>query len=421
MMKNKSNKRCVQACFVKMAMLAMLLAMNSYGVSAWNKTKNVEHKYPSHLHQIQGILIEEHEADWYFEQYVGWLDYALEKQKDEKAWLNCFLAKNYEMMFSHEYIDMDSVYSELLNLMEMYIPDTYVYYTCAYKGLHSGQQEGYEYGRKAFEMMPKKKSLFDYDKSVCFLKLYGEKEYSAFAKDYYESGLYSKELIQVNLNELNCMEKGGIFVGDGDATIIPKWLIQDGMGKHRDKLLICYSFMYNPDYCKRIYDELGIGDVPKMPEISNYEEYERYIQHLIDEIAVRTGRKLYMSKYNIDDCYLTWKERGALYDLGLVCQVSTDVDIDIYKEQERIFNTTDFSYLDMPLKKNAWLADIRMSSSMSSNFYQLMLYYKHRNNEAGYQKLLNMSEKAIKRIYDDTWRERAQETLDIIKNDEFEE
>lgn len=399
----------------------ILLAMNPYGVTAGNEIKNDQHKYPSYLHQIQGSLIEDHEADWYAEQYVGWLDQALQKQKDEKAWLNCFLAKDYEMMRSQEYIDRDSVYSVLLNLIEMYIPDTYVYYTCAYMGINRGLPESHEYGRKAFDMLPKKKSFFDYDTWVSFLKLFGEKEHYTFAREYYNSGLYSKELIQVNLNELNSMEEGGIFVGNGDATIIPKWLIQDGMGKHRDKLLLCYSFMYNPDYCKRIYNELGIGDVPEIPVISDYEEYERYIQHVIDEISVRTGRKLYMSKYNSDDCYLIWKERETLYDLGLVYQVSMDEEIDIFKEQERIFNNTDFSYLDKPLTKKAWIADNRMSSSLSSNFYQLMLYYKRLNNQADYQKVLDMSEKAVKRIYDETWRERAQETLDIIKNHEFDE
>lgn len=400
----------------------LLLAMNPYGVSAGNETKNEPYKYPSYLHQIQGLLMEDHEAEWYTEQYVGWLDQALQKQKDEKAWLNCFLAKDYEMKHSQEDIDCDSVYSVLLNLIDMYIPDTYVYYTCAYMGLNRGLQESHEYGRKAFDMLPKKKSLFDYDTWVSFLKLFGEKEHSDFAREYYNSGLYSKELIQVNLNELNCMEDDGIFVGNGDATIIPKWLIQDGMGKHRDKLLLCYSFMYNPDYCKRIYNELGIGDVPEIPEISDYEEKERYIQHVIDEISVRTGRKLYMSKYNADRCYLIWKEREALDDLGLVYQVSKDgEETDIFKEQERIFNNTDFSYLDKPLTKKSWLVDNRMSSSISSNFYQLMLIYKRLDDQVGYQKVLEMSEKAVKRIYDDTWREWAQETLDIIKNYEFDE
>ena len=416
----RRNQRWDNSSITKI-MITIVMTISFLGVSAGNVINSEKYKYPSHLHEIRGWVVEQYDEEWYFEQYVGWLDQAIQNPKDEHAWLNCFLAKNYELMSSEDDIDRDSVFSELLNLMEMYIPDTYTYHACNYMGLNRGQPDSYASGRKAFEMLPKKKTFFDYDTWVSFLYLFGDKEYSSYAKEYYNAGIYSKELIQFNLNELNCMEEGAIFVGNGDVTIIPKWLIQEGMGKHRDKLLICYSYLYNSDYRKRLYDQLGIGDVPELSEDSSWEEYERYIQTVIDEIAVRTGRKLYMSKYNQDSCHELWKDRNTIYDIGLVYQVSPNEEIDIFKEQERVFNNTDFSYLDKTIKKNAWIADSKMSYTIALNSSYLIFEYKRQNNEAGYKKMLKLAEKATKRISNDKWREKAQEIVDYYKNDEIEE
>ncbi|MBR5639498.1 MAG: hypothetical protein IKW83_07010 [Muribaculaceae bacterium] len=401
----------------KLLLIAILVASCATSTkTSKDKDKDKKKNYPSYLHEIQGLVIEEHEADWYREQYEGWLEQAEKNPKDEYAWRNCFRAKDYEIRYSnnYNYNYANSVKRGLLEKMGKSIPDTYTYYICASQVFQNDQQGGITYAHKAYELIPKNKSLFDYDHWFYFLKTYGDKnDFSNFAKDYYDSGLYSEELLQFNLNELNCMENDGIFVGEGDASVGPKWLLQEGKGIHRDKLVICYSYMAIPEYCQSIYKELGIGDAPVLPEPKGYEDYERNRQYLINDIVVKSGRKLYFSKYNPDYCYTFWNNRGSLYDIGLIYQDSPDGPIDIYKEQERFFNSTDFSYLDKPLKKDAWAADCRSSSYMPSCFWQLMLKYKEDGDTANYQKIHKMMEKAVNRIPDKKIREMGQKYLDF--------
>ena len=76
--------------------LLFILLLCSASISYANAdAKRKKTHYPSYLHEIKGILIEEHDSDWYSQQYVGWLDLAMELKNDEYAWLNCFMAKNY--------------------------------------------------------------------------------------------------------------------------------------------------------------------------------------------------------------------------------------------------------------------------------------------------------------------------------------
>lgn len=415
----QNNKNILLTIMLVLGVFLVASCASSSNSSKDKDKKDKKKEYPSNLHEIKGLVVEEHDADWYREQYEGWLKQAEKDPKDEYAWRNCFRAKDYELLHStdYNYEFADSVKRGLLEKMEKSIPDTYTYYIFASQVFQNDQQGDITYAHKAYELIPKNKSLFDYDHWLYFLKAFGDKkEFSDLAKEYYNSGLYSEELLQFNLNELNCMKKGGIFVGNGDASVGPKWLLQEGNGIHRDKLVICYSYMAIPEYCQSIYKELGIGDVPVLPEPREYEELEKNVQYLINDIAEKSGRKLYFSKYNPDFCHTLWLNRGSLYDIGLILMDSPDEVIDIYKEQERFFNSTDFSYLDKPLKKDAWAADCKFSESLPSCFWQLRLKYKDEGDTANYQKIHKMMEKAVNRIHDKKYREIGQKNLDFYEN-----
>ncbi len=404
------EKRMIRA----LGIVVMMLVMTGSAVMAAPGDGSGKKKtYPADLSQIVGIVVEEHEAEWYHQQYEGWRKQTLQDPKDELAWMNCYRAKGYEIMYTPDYPSADSVKSVLLEEMKRCIPGTYTYYACSYMGPGMGQQESYDAGWNAFRLMPKKKTFYDYDTWLCFLKLVGDKQhYPAFAKEYVKSGIYSKELITFSMNELDCMEEGGIYVGNGDVTVIPKWLIQDGLGKHRDKLVLTYSFFFNDGYCQQLYDELGIGEVPPMPELEYYEDYDIYIQKVINEVAVRTGRKLYMSKFNASNCYLTWDKQDALYDIGLLYVCSPDAPVDIIEEQKRLLEKCDLRYLGKPIRKDAWIADTRMSSAMTQCFWQLMLEYKGNGDTANYNKVHGMMEKAVNRISDEKWKDFGKSSLE---------
>ncbi len=59
--------------------------------------------------------------------------------------------------------------------------------------------------------------------------------WSRWQSFFFDSGIYSEAVLRYNYNELQGMDEGGIYIGNGDATLIPKWLIQEGMKAHCDK------------------------------------------------------------------------------------------------------------------------------------------------------------------------------------------
>lgn len=80
--------------------------------------------------------------------------------------------------------------------------------------------------------------FFDYDNWVSYLAMrVDEVRLKALAKCYFDSGIYSEAVLRYNYNELQGMDEGGIYIGNGDATLISKWIIQEGMKVHRQESL----------------------------------------------------------------------------------------------------------------------------------------------------------------------------------------
>ena len=412
--------------FLILATILALCGSLSCGQRRNAARDRVSKTYPDSLSKIVGILVKEYDADWYHRQFDGWREQTRQDPKDEYAWLNGFNALNYELMFSHQdYSAVDSIKLSFLEEMHRDIPDTYTYYYSAYKSTSSREEE-YDYGWKAFHLIPEQKDFNDYDCWYAFLKRVGDKQYyPAFSKEYYSSGIYPEELFISNMNELNCMDEGSIYVGLGDARVIPKWLIQDAIGKHNDKLVLCYDFFYDEDYCQRLYDELGIGDVPEMKEafIRLIEQgcdiqrapYEMYVQYVINEVSVRTGRKLFLGKYAGRSFYAMWDRMGSLYDFGLSYVISSGEPEDWINELGRRLWQCDFQYLNQPLDEDSWRAVSLDSFNLSVNLMWLLWEYKDTDNSL-YNKLYSIVEKAVNRIYDESLREsglRYLSSLDI--------
>ena len=340
-------------------------------------------------------------CDEYYIQSLVWKRQTELRPQDANAWLNYFRHTRYYLRtagFPDDY--QTETLMKILDEMGKSIPDTYEYHACAYYVPSVDQETANQHAEKALEKLSAKKAkmtFFDYDTWFTYLHLRGDKaRYVSFAKEYLNSGLYSQELILQNMNELNGMKANGIFIGEGDTSIIPKWLIADGMGKHQDKVMICYSFLGNPDYCQKIYSNLGIGEVPVHEgEFSDYEEYQEYMKEIIMAIAERTGRELYFSKCNGEDVNGAWE--GDLYDEGLVYHYSSK-EYDAMKVKRHNFeNVYDLGYLLKPLDEHAWNADKMMSWRKTNEFCDLLAYYKTQDQKH-YQQLYDILKNSIERV-----------------------
>lgn len=336
--------------------------------------------------------------DKYYLQSLVWKHQTELRPYDANAWLNYFRHTRYmlrESFFSYNY--QDAYLMDILEEMEKAIPDTYEYHTCAYFCTSEDQSAANQHAEKALQKLPANKTFFDYDTWFAYMHLRCDKDrYAPFAKEYYNSGLYSQELIQQNMNELNGMKANGIFIGDGDATIIPKWLIIDGMGKHQDKIVLCYSYLFDPEYLQQIYNSLGIGEVPAHEgEFSNYEERQEYIRNVIQTIVNRTGRELYFTKFIDEGFKANWDY--DLYDEGMVYHYSPKEYNALKVKKYNYENVYDLSYLLNPMDENRWEIDKTMSWRKTIDFSDLLDYYKT-HDQKRYEQLYAMLKNSIDRV-----------------------
>ena len=153
----------------------------------------------------------------------------------------------------------DSIAKQVVHEMEQAIPDSYTFNFCAYR--ESVQGKGYgdfkKYAEAALAKLPDEMQFFDFDNWVCYLAMQGDEvRMKSLAKRYFDSGIYSEAVLRYSYNELAGMDEDGIYIANGDAAIIPKWLIQEGMGMHRDKAIVCASFLAVKEYrdwlCKKL-------------------------------------------------------------------------------------------------------------------------------------------------------------------------
>jgi hypothetical protein len=205
--------------------------------------------------RIESPIVSEKDFVWYTEQKEAWKALTQKDPMNETVWLNYYNAARYMSWFQQK----DSTAKQVVSEMEAVIPDSYTFNFCAYR--ESVQGKGYgdpkKYAEAALAKLPDEMQFFDYDNWVCYLAMQGDEvRMKPLAKRYYDSGIYSEAVLRYSYNELAGMDEGGIYIANGDAAIIPKWLIQEGMGMlHKDKTIICAPFLAVKEYrdwlCKK--------------------------------------------------------------------------------------------------------------------------------------------------------------------------
>lgn len=408
---------------------AFALACCAGQKNSQNADDDEGYDYPDDLHAIESMLVEEHDADWYAEQAERWREQTEEHSDDDWAWLNYFRALNYQYVFTpgYDYTERDSIMRSVVEEMADAVLDTYAFYYCAYNYPTKEGEKGFDdeepsfYAEKAIKLLPENGGIKDYDQWLAYLALHDKQHrMETFAKKYYEQDIYSKDALKHAMNRLNCMEDNAIYVGNGDMDIFPFLLIQNGTGKHKDKVVVCYSFLNVPEYIQLIYDRLGIGQAPEidMDAVYSMEDYDNQLQNIIDDMANRSGRKLYLAKTMGSQYTALWDNNGTSYDIGLLYEVSNDVPIDIVQEQRRHYeNDIDLSYLEKPLDEDAWVSDSRMSVSNSMNFRELAYYYRDNDSEK-FKKLVKTLRKAYERgSVDDEFKQYYDDYFDQLEQE----
>lgn len=194
--------------------------------------------------------------------YAFWNTYIQLHPKDENAWRNLCEVEQAKVYHQRFWKKGDRQTPEELRKqlnvagrMKQAIPGTYTYYYCEYV---SSDARSKEYADSAIAVLPKDALATDYDTwwVPYLIDRNDTLRLTTVLTQYFQSGQYPAEILQYNYNELQGMEKGGVYLGSGSADILGKLILQHVLGVHKDKIL-CYNSL-GKDYLKEVFGRIGI-------------------------------------------------------------------------------------------------------------------------------------------------------------------
>ena len=337
------------------------MALMALSMSAIAQTKAV---------RIESPIVSEKDFVWYTEQKEAWKALTQKNTTNETAWLNYYNAARYMSWFQQT----DSTAKQVVREMEVAIPDSYTFNFCAYR--ESVQGKGYgdpkKFAEAALTKLPDEMQFFDYDNWVWYLAMQGDEvRMKPLAKRYFDSGIYSEAVLRYSYNELAGMDEDGIYIANGDAAIIPKWLIQEGMGMHKDKTIICASFLAVKEYRDWLCKKLGVVDPIHGEPYWTDESCNALLQAIIDKY----GSKVYFSTTTPSSTMEPWKNH--LYNEGLLLKYSKKPYDNLAVKRRNVEERYMLEYLLVSFRPE-WTAGQRLSANYAVLLADLLPYYaKH--------------------------------------------
>ena len=325
--------------------------------------------------RVESPIVSEKDFVWYTEQKEAWKALTQKDPTNETAWLNYYHAAHYMGWWGN---NPDSVIRQAMAEMKQAIPDSYTYNYCAYRAIGSGhgdgETDGDKYAEAALAKLPDDMQFFDYDQWVCYLAMKGdEQRMKQMAKRYFDSGIYSEAVLRYSYNELQGMDEGCIYLGSGDAAIIPKWLIQEGMGLHRDKTIVCIPFLGVKEYREWLSRKLAI-DFPEL-ESGGYTTYDAYERDLLQIIIDKYGTRVYFSSTTPPQTMEPWKQN--LYNEGLLLKYSPKSYDNLAVKRRNVEERYMLEYLLVSFRPE-WTSGQRLSANYAVLLADLLPYYaKH--------------------------------------------
>lgn len=191
------------------------------------------------------------------------------------------------------------------------------------------------------------------------------------AKRYFDSGIYSEAVLRYSFNELAGMDDGSIYIANGDAAVIPKWLIQEGTGMHKDKTVICASFLAVKEYRDRLCKKLGVVDPIHEEPYRTDESCNALLQAIIDKF----GSKVYFSTTTPSSTMEPWKNNP--YNEGLLLKYSKKPYDNLAVKRRNVEERYMLEYLLVSFRPE-WTAGQRLSANYAVLLADLLPYYaKH--------------------------------------------
>lgn len=364
---------------MKRTVIALLaFALFVTGVSAQKKGKfTLEDGQP--LRRLDSLQLDS--------VYRYWDNFVTEHPKDEKAWRKLIDVEHEMVGQRWFFVGTEKQRGEQLRKqlnvvprMAQAIPDTYTYYySYVYENL--SKRVPSEYVDSAVSVLPKDAPADDYDLWVNLL--INRKDSLLLTKVltlYYESGQYPASGLQYDYNELQGMEKGGVYLGETRGNIIGKLILQRVLGVHKDKILCTVGNV------KKMFESIGI---PFSDEI--YKSFSSLRQDERQTAVLRytfehSKRPIYLSACARFVSKMPEDLKACLYNEGLTMHYSAKPYDNMAVKRRNVEQRYLMDYLVLQFHPEVKSYDpAKSASSLAFNYmvllYDLMPYYKKHNAE----------------------------------------
>lgn len=201
-----------------------------------------------------------------------------------------------------------------------------------------------------------------------------EQRVAPMVRRYFDSGLCSDALLRYNYNELAGMDDHGIFVGNSDAVLISKWVLQECMGLHADKTIVSVPFLAVKEYREWLFRKLEM-ELPALKEAVTADDTVANAQALLQAIIEKYGSKVYFSSTTPSSVLRPWLTR--LYNEGLLLKYSEKAYDNLSVKRRNVEERYMMEYLLVSFQP-VWVAGQRMSANYAVVLSDVLAYYaKH--------------------------------------------
>lgn len=317
--------------------------------------------------EVRSRIVEAHDSAWYESQTEAWQHVVQTTgARDERAWRNYFEAARWAGCSA---AFMDS----LVARMGRSVPGSLTWHLCAYRNDPSPDSpHGAQIAARAAQS-----DLRGEDANVALSYLLARGELCGGAspcptadsllRRQWREGFYPEELLRFSYNQLQGMADGAIYFANGDTDVFCKLLLQRAAGVHRDKLVVCTSFLFFPTYREALFRALQIEPIPERGRKPTAEDQVVYPGEVAAYVAEKTGRPVYISPWNVN---YAQDFRAKLYNEGLVLRYSPQPYDNVSAAKRAVEEKYRLDYLTEP----AFRPQVEWQGSMGTQLnYVVML------------------------------------------------
>lgn len=296
------------------------------------------------------------------------------------------------------------------------IPDTYTYYYMMihYSSVEDPDDNGekwarakYKYACKAMEVLPDDVTNYDMNELISIMMDNCDTlRTNKLLFELYNRRLISQNVLQYHFNELQGMPDSALYIGNGHVDIIPKLIIQNVMGRHRDKVFYNQGLCFNKDYNAQSFKSLGVPELDfdeRLRIHGTWSDEDWYRQfdwnkEVVQHLCNHSPRPVYFSANGLSSDWLTDSLRARLYNEGLTLRYSTTPYDNFAVKRRNIDQRYLLEYLlyEFQKPKNEWHRGWIWAideDSYAENYIKLfkdqLPWYK-KNDRKGYERLVRL-------------------------------